>query len=78
MRRSAISIPSNMSRRAGRNSFKEFRQFLSFALGSLAEIETQLIISKEINYLADDELIPLIGDLDIIRKMVKALANCLN
>ncbi len=67
-----------MSRRAGRNSFKEFRQFLSFALGSLAEIETQLIISKEINYLADDELIPLIGDLDIIRKMVKALANCLN
>jgi hypothetical protein len=38
----------------------------------------RLIISKEINYLADDELIPLIGDLDIIRKMVKALANCLN
>jgi four helix bundle protein len=77
LRRSAISIPSNIAEGQGRNSFKEFRQFLGFALGSLAEIETQLIISKEINYLGDDELIPLIGDLDIIRKMVKALAKCL-
>lgn len=78
LRRSAISIPSNIAEGQGRNSFKEFRQFLSFALGSLAEIETQLIISKEINYLGDDELIPLINDLDVIRKMVKALARCLN
>ncbi len=78
LRRSAISIPSNIAEGQGRNSFKEFRQFLSFALGSLAEIETQLIISKKINYLGDDELIPLINDLDVIRKMVKALARCLN
>jgi four helix bundle protein len=77
LRRSAISIPSNIAEGQGRNSSKEFKQFLAFALGSLAELETQLIISKEINCLAEEKLIPLSNDLDVIRKMLRALAGSL-
>jgi four helix bundle protein len=44
MRRAAISIPSNISEGAGRNNPKEFSQFLGIAQGSVAELETQLII----------------------------------
>lgn len=62
LRRSAISIPSNIAEGQGRNSFKEFRQFLGVALGSAAELETQLVIAKGIDYLVDDELFPLLTD----------------
>jgi len=77
LRRSAISIPSNIAEGQGRNSSKEFKQFLAFGVGSLAELETQLIISKEINCLAEEGLIPLLNDLDVIRKMIKALSSSL-
>jgi len=45
IRRAAVSVPSNIAEGQGRNSGKEFRQFLSFGLGSLGELETQLIIA---------------------------------
>jgi len=77
LRRAAISIPSNIAEGQGRNSLKEFRQFLAIALGSLAELETQLIIAKEIGYLASVEMDRLLVSLDTIRKMIKALANSL-
>ncbi len=77
LRRSAISIPSNIAEGQGRNSSKEFRQFLAFALGSLAELETQLIISKEIDCLTEEKLIHLLSDLDVIRKMIRALSGSL-
>ena len=48
MRRSAISIPSNIAEGAARNSDKEFIQFLYVTLGSIAELDTQYILSKEI------------------------------
>ena len=47
MRRSAISIPSNISEGFSRNSAKEFIQFLYIALGSSAELETQILISQK-------------------------------
>lgn len=74
IRRSAVSIPSNIAEGQGRNSRKEFRQFLSIAVGSLAELETQSIIAKEINYLTNEELDPLLITLDDIRKMIRSLA----
>ena len=77
LRRAAISIPSNIAEGQGRNSFKEFKQFLAIALGSLAELETQLIISHEIGYLTLDDYGKLSAALDTIRKMIKALANSL-
>jgi len=77
LRRAAISIPSNIAEGQGRNSFKEFRQFLAIALGSLAELETQLIIAKEIGYLTSAETDRLSISLDTIRKMIKALSQSL-
>lgn len=50
IRRAVVSIPSNIAEGSGRNYDKEFIQFLHISLGSLAELETQLIISKEIGY----------------------------
>ena len=53
VRRAAISIPSNISEGAARNSRKEFIQFLYVSLGSLSELETQLIISEKLGYIKD-------------------------
>ena len=75
IRRAAVSIPSNIAEGQGRNSAKEFRQFLSISLGSVAEMETQLILSKEISYLTAQELNPLLSTLDRIRKMIKGLSQ---
>ena len=55
IRRSAVSIPSNIAEGSARQGNKEFIQFLYIALGSLAELETQLLIAKDLNYLKEDE-----------------------
>jgi four helix bundle protein len=52
MRRSAISIPSNIAEGANRRTTKEYIQFLQVAYGSAAELETQLLLAKELNYLS--------------------------
>ena len=54
IRRSAISIPSNIAEGAGRNHTKEFIQFLYISMGSLAELETQLIIANNLNFLTNE------------------------
>jgi len=50
MRRSAVSVPSNLSEGAARKSDKELNNFLSISLGSLAELETQLLIASRLGY----------------------------
>jgi four helix bundle protein len=50
MRRAAISIPSNIAEGYGRKSSKEYAQFYSIAYGSALELETQLIIAKELKF----------------------------
>ena len=78
IRRAAVSIPSNIAEGQGRNSTKEFKQFLAIGLGSLAELETQLIIAKEIEYLTQNGLDALLSPLDRIRKMIKGLSKGLS
>ena len=73
MRRAAISIPSNIAEGQARQSVREFAQFVSHAEGSAAELETQLIISTNLDFApatkARDALEALAG----IRKMLASL-----
>ncbi|ATA69253.1 four helix bundle protein [Capnocytophaga canimorsus] len=55
IRRSAISIPSNIAEGFGRGSSKSFLQFLYVSRGSLYELETQLYIAKELNFISDNQ-----------------------
>ncbi len=73
IRRSAVSIPSNIAEGASRKSHKEFSQFLSIALGSLAELDTQLIIAKNLSYLEEQLYNELYLMLLCIRKMTLGL-----
>jgi four helix bundle protein len=73
LQRAAISIPSNIAEGHIRQHRAEFRQFLSVALSSLAELETQLIISRELNYMSAEKSQGLIGQVDSIGKMVRSL-----
>ncbi|MBI4092783.1 MAG: four helix bundle protein [Candidatus Kerfeldbacteria bacterium] len=50
MRRSAVSIPSNIAEGHMRTTNKDFKQFLSIARGSCAELETQVVIAAELGY----------------------------
>lgn len=56
MRRAAVSIPSNIAEGQKRNSKKDFVQFLSIAAGSVAELETQMTVCKEVGFVSDEEL----------------------
>ena len=60
IKRSAISIPSNIAEGAARNSKKEFLQFLHISLGSVSELETQLIIANRLEFLDNEEIFSLI------------------
>ena len=70
MRRAAVSIPSNIAEGAARNSGKEFIQFLYVSLGSLAELETQLLLSRELGFLKNEGIN---GSIERIRKMLLGL-----
>jgi four helix bundle protein len=74
MRRSAISIPSNIAEGFKRLHGKEFKQFLHIALGSAAELETQLIISAELGLVRNHVMKELLTeDLDHLSKMISSL-----
>ena len=74
IRRSAVSIPSNIAEGAGRNSNKEFVQFLYISLGSLAELETQILLSKEFGLL-QGEVVD--RSIERIRRMLLGLIDYL-
>ncbi len=78
IRRSAISISSNIAEGAGRNSDAQFSNFLSYSNGSTLELETQLIISKRQGYIKESDLIEITKLIEDIQKMNYKLQNKLN
>lgn len=73
--RSAVSVPSNIAEGHTRGHKAEYRQFLFIALGSLAELETQLIIAYELGYLESIKKNKLIEEMDILGKQIRTLIS---
>lgn len=77
MRRAAVSIPSNIAEGKMRGHTNEFVQFLYIALGSGTELDTQLIIAKEMKYISEEESNIILDEVNhtsrMIRNLIKAL-----
>ena len=78
LRRSAISIPSNIAEGAGRNTNGEFKQFLGIANGSTFELLTQLYLSKRLNLITEEKARPIINEVLEVTKMNYSLQKSLN
>jgi len=75
IRRCAVSIPSNIAEGSARQSDKELVQFLYISLGSLSELETQLIIAQNLNYVLD--LVEPLERLNNIKRTILGLVKYL-
>lgn len=77
IRRSAVSIPSNIAEGYGRKSTQEYIHHLYIAYGSYCELETQLLLTIDLGYVKDgikDKLLEMAGE---VERMLKALINSL-
>lgn len=78
LRRAAVSIPSNIAEGQARKSTREFVQSISLAEGSLAEVDTQLLLSERLGLCAYRDVQTLFSIIEEIRKMLMALGARLN
>ena len=77
MRRASISVPSNIAEGQARQGTREFLQFLSHASGSLAELETQVLLSGEMKYCAQKDVEAITALVSELQKMISALRRSL-
>nr|WP_319394697.1 four helix bundle protein [uncultured Desulfobacter sp.] len=75
LRRAAVSVPSNIAEGQARNSTPEFGNFLSIARGSLAEVETQLMIAERLGYIQPEKLREILELQIEINKMTNSLMS---
>lgn len=75
LRRAVISIPSNIAEGHRRKYTKEFSQFLHIALGSLAEVDTLLVLAIELKFTQQDKTHPLQKEIEELSKMINALLS---
>ena len=75
LRRASVSTSSNIAEGSGRNSDKEFVHFLSISIGSAYETETQLIISKRLNYVDDIRFEERTTKITEIQRMLNAFSE---
>lgn len=73
MRRAAVSVPSNIAEGQARHGTKEFLQFLSHAGGSLAELETQLLLSVDLGYCKPADTNSIVEQIGELQRMLAAI-----
>jgi len=73
-----VSIPSNIAEGSARKHEGEFRQFLYVALGSAAELDTQLVISRKLEYLNEQDYMQFSNSLSTISRMLQGLIKSIN
>jgi len=77
MLRSSISIPSNIAEGSERKSILDFERFINIALGSAAELRTQIYISREVNILSKSDAAELVQELKSVSRMLQSLHSSL-
>lgn len=77
MQRAAVSVPSNIAEGHTRESTREYLQHLSIAQASLAELETQLEIAKQLSYVSEDDARRLLDKISSLGRQLFALRNAL-
>lgn len=77
MQRAAVSVPSNIAEGHARDSTKEFLRFISISMGSLAEIETQIILANQLNYIEESKLTELLELTGKVGRMLRGLQQSL-
>lgn len=75
MRRAAVSIPSNIAEGSGRRFSSEWKQFYSFAYGSTLELETQLIISRDLGLNSQEQFSKSFNLIEEISKMIRTISH---
>jgi four helix bundle protein len=78
LQRAAVSVPSNIAEGHARSSTRDFLRFISIAMGSLAEIETQLELSARLEYINEIRLGELLATTDALGRMLRGLRNSLS
>ena len=77
IRRAAVALPSNIAEGYARRYLKQYVHFLCIAYGSGAELETQLLLAKDLGYLKDEKLKDLINKYYEVERMLSALIKSL-
>jgi four helix bundle protein len=75
MRRTVVSIPSSIAKGQARHDTRDFLHHLSFADGSLAELETQLILGVELGFCSQPDIEALLKEIDELQRMIGSIAR---
>lgn len=75
--RSAVSVAANIAEGRGRGTTREFHRFVGIALGSLAELETHLLIATRLGYITDSESNRLLREAEQVTRMLGGLKRSL-
>jgi four helix bundle protein len=78
IRRAVVSVPSNIAEGQARKAPADFRRFLHISLGSLAEVDTQLVLAQEFGYLSKEDIVILDEQIQSLRRKLYALINSLS
>lgn len=77
IRRAVVSVPSNIAEGQARKAPGDFSRFLHIALGSLAEVDTQLVLAQEFGYVSKEDVDVMDEQIQGLRKKLYALINSL-